>query len=1302
MAIIIQSLTPVNPSTAVGGGITFSVNAFDDSDTGIVLSYEWQFSTNGVTYSSSGLTNNTSQSYDTGPLTLSQNGIYFRVAVSNGSATVYSDQYPGIGERSVLVYDDPTIITLVDPVMDFYPSSVTKTVGQDLVLVATASLSNADITTTTLVNNIQFDWQYSSDSGSNWVSISSGGNTTITNVTSPFDGITPTSYYRESTLLIQNLSFASNLYQYRVSISYLGATNNPVTLSPVLLLIDPTINIYQQPGTGINDTIQTNCYKTSIANSGKITVQVGALTTANTELVFEWQVDLGDGFWVTLDTLINSYVCRLVPGTSANTDLLRLDRFIYYDEPKFRCVISGISGEVSVTSDSHTVYMTDIQVDAIPQDIVYDINEDRYGNIANREIYINDPISLVDISAYIDVSRNNGLNGNKRFIWERKDPLSTTWYEVGEEVLYPTSNQVESYLLFPTTTPERLDLSYTSPPLRVSVDNGAKYRLKVETSALFTLNNGVKTLVPYYSDEVTLNVYRTVYITNNPADSEEFPNDSTSFSVTVIPSSGSSSDISYQWQQSLFNTNLPWNNITDSIPYSGSQTDLLTISPIPSALTYNWFRCRVSITGQLSSVTSLPALLTLKQDYFIFISTLNDVISREFDTLSFNIQAQSISSNPISYQWQKSVNYNPSLGTGVWSNLSGETSSTLELLSVAESDAGYYRVELISFGGVTAYSNVFYLGIENVDIEILQDIPSSIEIIEGSPEQYVFECEGVSTINTQVSYQWQIKRVGDSDFSNIGTGFNNSSDTNRRYSLRAFDAIADNNAVIRCRIRALEIQNDAYTTECTVSVIRRFTYYADVSNKQVTLGSTLTLDLSPSFTGGSPSYMWQENGVDMGETQDVLVIPNIDSTYNGKTYRCLVTLDSCTQHRYARNNVVSTVAVSPPSAFTLSITISVVSVPSEPTYYSNETSKTGAAIGTVICIPKPAGYVEDASANDDDIDRWKCAQSGTAGNTTAVSTRTSGSIWSANKPSWATSYTSPKWLLSEDRFKGYIEMRGQYVKALDFPELARQWGTKFGGSITGTYPNYNTNDYFRMPNTYAKRLLGTGNLNNNTGSVSVVPTYAPDGVSGGDKNIPGSMGGVYNYERSAQLPPGSPGLSGQPDGTADGLTNAQTFSIGSFKSSGFEEVEAFAQPTFAGRVNYFVSPPVETFTEVPVHSHTAVSAGWRDAPGFSGSDCSFNQNMVGGQFVGTTGDSGSLETPPPCIGESHGHGIQSAGPGSFDMVRDGGMSISDTTLRLTSAARTIFDNNLDFHLRNNEAIPLNAPYFRLKYMIKAY
>ena len=293
------------------------------------------------------------------------------------------------------------------------------------------------------------------------------------------------------------------------------------------------------------------------------------------------------------------------------------------------------------------------------------------------------------------------------------------------------------------------------------------------------------------------------------------------------------------------------------------------------------------------------------------------------------------------------------------------------------SDEGYYRVKCTSSGGEVLCSNAAQLTIQEVNISIITNITSAVSVIEGQSAAFTFECEGLSSINTEVSYQWEIKRTSDTSFSPIGSGHNNSIDTERIYVLRALDNQTDNGAVIRCKMTAPDVPGQVYTNECTLTVVRRFTYFADQATKVVTIGDRLSISLNPAFTGGTPAYSWEENGVYMGETGEVLVIPNIDASYNGKTYRCLITLIGCTQHEFSRNNTVFTNTVSGPT-YTAPITISTTVAPSMPVFYSNETSKTGAAIGTVICIPKPADYTASGASTGDDAHRWGCARSGTA------------------------------------------------------------------------------------------------------------------------------------------------------------------------------------------------------------------------------------------------------------------------------------------------------------------------------------
>lgn len=1317
MAITISSLLPENPSASEGSSITFIVNASDDG--ALPLTYEWQISTDGTSYSGAGLTNNTNNTFTSSNLTISQDGLYFRVVVSNGTDTVNSNEVVSIGDRILSVTSNPTIVTDINPLVDNYPSSQTFEIGDTIQFVTSAGLSNADVTTTTNPSNIGIQWQYSTDDGVTWNNISSGdtvaGSGTIS-ITETVELLTssPVVYYKYSTLSIPSSTFAINLYKFRSVVSFAGASNTPLSKNAILVVMDPQITIYQQPGDDVLDTVSVDCYKTSDTNSGKVRLEVGALSSAGTTLEYSWSASLDNGAtWTLIEDpqagtdLINQYICFLKAGTTSDSSILELERFIFYNKVGFRCIVSGSAGEAPVTSNTHYVYFTDNEVAPTVVDTSITLVEDRYGDIVNRDTFA-DPEQTASVFISLDIARNTGINGDLEIVFQRQDPGTTTWYDIGNTFTRVVDNAFNQYSQFPATDPQEIiEYQYDTPPLRRDLDDQAKYRLKIESSSLFTLSGSTKTLIPYYSDEVTVNVYKTLYITNQPNSATVYPNENASFSVSASPSSGSVNDISYQWQYNTNGSSTGWVNVPASSPYSGTQTNLLSYSSVPQNPTYDYYRCVLSIVDGLSSVTSTFASLTTDVDYFLQVSTLNDVSALENDNITFTVTASSISAQTITYQWEKSTNFNPQTAIGTWSSISGETTNTLNLLAVTTSDEAYYRCKVTSFGGVIGYTNAAEVSVTELLITITKDIPSSITVLEGVANAYLFECEGISSIGNEVSYQWQIKRVGDSNFSSIGTGFN-SVDTTNDYAPSAFDKSVDEGAKVRCKLSADGIA-DTFTTECTVSIDRRFTYFADATTKVVTIGENLLLDLNPTFTGGSPTYQWYKNNSPIsGETGDSLVVLSISSGNNGDVYKCEVTLDLCNQHRYFRNNADNIVSVSP-TDFTVTVTISTVTASQKPTYYTKETAKSGASIGTVICVAKPDGYVHNGSATSDDISQWEVAVSGTlSSSATASSVVTSGSIYTANKPSgsWYSSYNSPSWEISKDRFPGYLEMRGQYLKAADFPELARMFGTTYGGSITGTYPKYNSNDKFRMPNLYAKRLMGTGNVNNNSGSTSIVPLYEANGTTGGDKNIPGSMGGVYNYRKSAQLPPGSPGVSGEPDGTANGATNAATFTLGTYKSTGIEDVEASVQPTFSGSVTYSMANASDAFTDTPVHTHNAVAAVYEDGRQMKKNSCYTNSSpLVSGYFVDTQPSSGVLESAPITSGATHNHGNNgdNSNPnGTFDMVKDGGMNISDSTVRMSNASKSVFDNNLAFYMRNNEAIPLNSPYFRLKYLIKAY
>lgn len=1338
MAITITSLTPVNPSTPAGGTISFSVSATDSNAE--TLSYEWQFSSNGGnSYTASGLTGNTSSTFTTSQLTAAENGLYFRVKITNQSGDiVYSDEDPNIGDRIIAVTVAPTITVLTE-----YDPSYSVGVGiTELNIITEVVLLNADISTTTAYDNMTRQWQKSTDGGVTWTNISQGdsdGVVVYDTVQSVFQvNANPLTYGVRFILYLYETAYVINNYQYRLIITEPSASNSPLTLGSTTIIINPVISIYSHPGEALTDTDTTNCYKTSIANSGKAQFSCGALTTAGAGLGFAWEYSYlqNNGTYtdfVGIQEGINLYHFRLVPGTNSNESILQLDRMMYFEEFVIRCVVSGSSGETSITSNSHSVLMTDVVT--LPSDLV-SVNalEDYYGDIPNRSFFTNYAIETALFETVLDCSKNTGLNGDVTMVMQRQNPGSSTWSDVGITV-----TKTQTYSIW-TPTPSLndpaidLDLSYQTPPLRIDIDNGAKYRVKVTSTAIYTLDgSGNKVLTEIYStNDALLSVFRQLFITGQPTDSSVYPNFDASFAVTATTTSAAS--ITYQWQYNTSNTTSGWVNIDASnagTTYSGYNTNLLTIDSVTTS-TAKYYRVVVNATGTLASVTSDVATLSTTIDGFNFITSINDFYVLEFENVTWSFSAQSFSLGTITYQWQKSTDYNPNNpSAATWSNISGANTNTYQILSVGQSDDAYYRCSVVSQGGFQSYTNVARLGITAVAIQITKDLASSFSVLEGATQAVTFSVDAISTIGNAPTYQWQYNEG--SGWNNFGTGYQGQTSDGKSFIPNAFTR-SQNGIQVRCKIDADSVPSSAYSSVATVTVNRRFTYFADSATKNVVDGDIFELNLNPTISGGTATYQWYRNGIVMsGENSSILSI-TATSTINGDTFKCLIGLPDCNQHRYSRNNADNIVSATA-STFTVDVKLNIVAASTtgrgNAISYTNESVKTGAAIGTVICVAKPPGYVNNVSATTDDITQWSVAISGhESSSSSSSSTATSGTAYSANKPSWVTdsNYKSPKWSLNSDRFNGYLELRGQWLKKADFPALYRVIGDSYGV----------TSDSFRLPNPYGKKLLGTGNVDNNSGSVSIEPLFSADGTSGGDKNVPGSIGGVYNYVESKQLPPGSPGISSLPDGTA-GAPDPSTFTLGNFSTDGFTEVEGTGTTTFSGTYSYKVGPMLPwVFNGPPEHSHSGISAGFVDGFLAHKGSCG-GQGQISPTFYEVEPEGGSVLNGPEGISDSekgrehthalaftaispgnnasstHGSGIGPSNGAGDTVSQTINMSfipgsttpsfnlfLEPAPITMTTASKAIFDAALKFTLRNNEGLPLLSPYFRLKYMIKAY
>jgi hypothetical protein len=210
-----------------------------------------------------------------------------------------------------------------------------------------------------------------------------------------------------------------------------------------------------------------------------------------------------------------------------------------------------------------------------------------------------------------------------------------------------------------------------------------------------------------------------------------------------------------------------------------------------------------------------------------------------------------------------------------------------------------------------------------------------------------------------------------------------------------------------------------------------------------------------------------------------------------------------------------------------------------PVNYGKQIQKTGAAIGTIIAAPKPASY-------NSTTDNWNLAT----------------------------------------RFPGYLECDGSALNANQYYALYQVIGMTYGGNVTGSYPNYSGT--FNLPNFRGKYVLGTGQVDGNSGaSPGVTPNLTASGSSGGSLNEAGAQGGQFTIETVRQLPPDSEITPSTPTNPQTiGGSASDTFEIGTYRTTGFSTSIARPNASISGNVSFTVGPlkATKVFGAMP-HGH---------------------------------------------------------------------------------------------------------------------
>jgi len=293
---------PQNATILEGATATFSVTVeAADSGAGGVLSYQWQLSTDGGS-SWSDIVGAVENNYITATSAFTDNGRQYRCMITNTKDGITAIVFSNVATLSVVAI--PTITS--------QPQSTTIPEG----IVAAFSLA-AETADSGIGGVLSYQWQLSTDGGSEWSNIVGATSNSHT---------TPT------------VTFANNGYQYRCQVinTREGVSATSFSNSAILSVVaGPTITSQPQNATVLEGATATFSITAEAADSG-----IGGV------LSYQWQLSTNGGsVWSDVDgATANSYTTA--PVTSANNGF------------QYRCKVTNTKNAVAAEVFSAAATLT--------------------------------------------------------------------------------------------------------------------------------------------------------------------------------------------------------------------------------------------------------------------------------------------------------------------------------------------------------------------------------------------------------------------------------------------------------------------------------------------------------------------------------------------------------------------------------------------------------------------------------------------------------------------------------------------------------------------------------------------------------------------------------------------------------------------------------------------------------------------------------------------------------------------------------------------------------------------------------
>ena len=585
---------PADQAVCIGSNATFSVTVAG------ALSYQWQLSTDGGT-NYNAITGATASSYTVTGATATQNNYRYRVIVTTQCSSVTS------GAAILTVQAPPAITT--------QPAPTTVCAG-----------TNANFSVVATGTNLTYQWQLSTDGGLTYndVTGATASSITVTAVTNPQSG-----------------------NRYRVIIT--GTCPSAVTSTGAILTVGDAAAITASPVSVV----------TCVGSNATFTV-----TASGTNLTYQWQISTDGGANFTNITGQTATTLTLTAVTAAQSGN-------QYRAIVFSCTPTGITSAAATLTVN-----TPITIGTQPAAVVTCLGTNASFTVAatgtgatyqwqyaatcagtftnitgatSATLTLNS-VTLANGGAYrVVVGGACGAVTSSCVTLTVNSPVTISAQPTDVSICLPAASATFSVTAAGTALAYQWQVStdggttftnitgatgasYTITPLTAAL-TGTKYRAVLSGTCTLVLNTNV----------VTLTVNTPVSIVSQPVASVVCAGSNVSFGVSALGST-----ITYQWQVSI--NGGAFVNLTNTAPYSGVNTNQLTVTGTTTNLSNNVYR--VVVAGvPCGSVNSNPAKLTVNPlpSVVLTLASYPRITPYTQTTLSTTISPN----GRFTYQWYK-------------------------------------------------------------------------------------------------------------------------------------------------------------------------------------------------------------------------------------------------------------------------------------------------------------------------------------------------------------------------------------------------------------------------------------------------------------------------------------------------------------------------------------------------------------------------------------------------------------------------------------------------------------------------